>query len=89
MSTAQVQKWVVTVLVVAILGHLAEGLAIFALMAPESHPASRIGLLIIAGAVGLLAAGGVRAIHGRRLLSSWLLVGLLPAAIAAYLEYGA
>jgi len=89
MSTMQVQKWVVTVLVVVVVGHLAEALVIFALMASEDHPASRLGLLVIAGVVGLLAAGGVRAIHGRRLPSSWLLLGLLPAAVGAYLGYWA
>ena len=52
MSTVQVQKWVLTVLVVVVLGHLAEALVIFALMASEDHPASRIGLLVIAGLVG-------------------------------------
>jgi len=89
MSTEQVQKWVATALVVVVVGHFAEALVIFALMASEDHPASRIGLLIIAGVVGLLAAGGVRAIHGRRLLSSWLLLGLVPAATGAYLGYWA
>lgn len=89
MSTAQVQKWVATVLVVVVLGHLAEALVIFALMATKDHPASRIGLLVIAGLVGLLAAGGVRAIHERRLLSSWLLLGLSPTAVGAYLGYWA
>jgi hypothetical protein len=39
--------------------------------------------------VGLLAAGGVRAIHERRLLSSWLLLGLSPTAVGAYLGYWA
>lgn len=87
MSTVQVQKWVLTVLVVVVLGHLAEALVIFALMASEDHPASRIGLLVIAGLVGLLAAGGIRAIHQRRLLSSWLLLGLVPAAIGTYLGF--
>ena len=89
MSTVQVQKWVVTVLVVVILGHLTSALVIFALTASEDHPASRIGLLIIAGAVGLLAAGGVRAVHRRRLLSTWLLVGLVPAATGVFLGYWA
>jgi hypothetical protein len=88
MSTEQVQKWVITVLTVVILGHLAEALVIFALISPDDHPASRIGLLVIAGLVGLLAAGGVRATHRRRILSPWLLVGLLPAVIGVYLGYG-
>jgi len=87
MSTVQVQKWVTTVLTVVILGHLAEALVIFALLSPRDHPASRVGLLVIAGIVGLLAAGGVRAIHRRRLVSPWLLLGLIPAASGIYLGY--
>ena len=87
MSIAQVQKWVVTVLVVVIGSHLAEALVIFGLMAPKDHPASRIGLLIIAGVVGLLAAGGVKAVHGRRIPSLWLLLGLVPAGIGAHLAF--
>jgi hypothetical protein len=87
MSTAQVQKWVATVLTVAILGHLAEGLVLFALMVPRDRPTSSIGLLVIAGVVGLLAAGGVRAIHQRRILSLWPLIGLTPAAVGCYLTF--
>jgi hypothetical protein len=87
MSTAQVQKWVATVLAVAVLGHLAEGLVILALLAPKDEHPARIGLLVIAGVVGVLAAGGVRAIHQRRILSLWLLIGLTPAAIGCYLAY--
>ena len=87
MSTEQVQKWVATVLTVVVLGHLAEALVIFALISPRDRPASRIGLLVIAGLVGLIAAGGVRAIHRRRLLSLWLAPGLLPACIGVYLGY--
>ena len=87
MSITQVQRWVITVLVVVVVGHLAEALVIFALIAPADKPASRIGLHINAGIVGLLAAGGVRAIHRRRLLSPWLFLGLTPALIGAYLGY--
>jgi hypothetical protein len=87
MSTTQVQRWVITVLVVVVVGHLAEALVIFALIAPADRPASRIGLLVIAGVVGLLAAGGVRAIHRRRLPSLWLLIGLAPALVGVYLGY--
>lgn len=87
MSTEQVQKWVITVLTVVVLGHLAEALVIFALISPDDHPASRIGLLIIAGIVGLLAAVGVRAVHRRRILSPWLLLGLVPAGVGVYLGF--
>ena len=87
MSTAQVQRWVATVLTVVVLGHRAEALVIFALISPADHPASRVGLLIIAGLVGLIAAGGVRAIHRRRIPSFWLLLGLVPAGLGVYLAF--
>lgn len=89
MSTTQVQKWVSTTLAVVLGGHLAEAMVIFALMTSRDYPATRIGLLVIAGIVGLLTAGGVRAIHQRRLLSGWLLLGLLPAATGVYLGWWA
>ena len=87
MSTPQVQRWIYTVLTVALVGHLAEALVLFALAVPDGHRSSTIGLLVIAGVVGLLAAAGVRAIHHRRLMSSWLLVGWGPAAAGTLVAY--
>lgn len=86
MSTAQVQKWVLTVLDVTIIGHLSGGMVVAALVVPEDRPVPRIGLLVIAGLIGMIAAAVVRGIHQRRLLSFWLLLGLLPALVGAYLS---
>ena len=42
---------------------------------------ARPGLLIISGVVGLMAMAGVRAINLKRILTPWLLLGLLPAVV--------
>jgi hypothetical protein len=39
------------------------------------------GLLVISCVVGLMAMAGVRAINQRSIVTPWLLLGLLPAAI--------
>lgn len=50
-----------------------------------SAPASRIGLLVIAGVMGVLAAVAASAIHQRRPQVPWLLLGLAPAAVGVHL----
>jgi hypothetical protein len=87
MSTAQVQRWVTSVLIVAVVGHFAEALAVFALLVPEQPSSPRVGLLILAGITGVLTIGGVRIVHQRRMLSPWLILGLAPAAVSTYLAY--
>ena len=42
---------------------------------------ARPGLLIISGVVGLMAMAGMRAINLKRILTPWLLLGLLPAVV--------
>jgi hypothetical protein len=38
---------------------------------------------VMSGVWGVATMAGARVIHGRSVLSPWLLVGLLPAAVAA------
>ena len=42
---------------------------------------ARPGLLFISGVVGLMAMAGMRAINLKRILTPWLLLGLLPAVL--------
>jgi hypothetical protein len=42
---------------------------------------ARPGLLAISCVVGLMAMAGVRVINGRGVLTPWLVLGLLPAAL--------
>jgi hypothetical protein len=83
-----VQKWVLSSLAVITLGHLAAGLVVAALFAPQSRLDARIGLLVIAGAFGVIAVGAALAIHKQNPLSPWLLLGFLPTLIGSYFVFG-
>ena len=47
----------------------------------EENQVSAVGLCVIAGAFGVIAIGVGLAIHGRRPLSPWSVLGLLPTAV--------
>lgn len=84
-ALTNVQRWVLSVLTVFTIAHLAVGIVFAAVALPESSTVPRIGLCVIAGAFGV---GGVMAgfaIHRRSVLTPWLLVGLLPTAIGLWL----
>jgi len=80
-SLTNVQRWVASVLAVTTIFHLAMGLVVAAVFTDEGNQASRIGLCLIAGAFGVIAIGVGLAIHGRRPVSPWSLLGLLPTAV--------
>lgn len=84
-STRRVQRWVVSILLFSTVFHLAVGLVVAAVSIDPSVPTSRIGLLVIAGVMGLLAAVAACAIHQRRPQVPWLLLGLAPALVGVYL----
>ncbi len=84
MSMGSVQRWVMSALAVTTIGHFAAGLVIAAIFLGRSDQVARIGLVVIAGVVGI---GGVAAgflIHQKSALTPWLLLGLLPAAVGLY-----
>jgi len=82
-SLSRVQKWVLSSLAVTTILHLVAGLILAAVFMDAARQSSRIGLLVIAGAFGVIAIAAGLAIHQRRLLSPWLLLGTIPAAGAA------
>jgi hypothetical protein len=49
---------------------------------------SQIGLLVIAGAFGVIAIEAALLIHKHRPVSAWLLLGLTPALIGAWVIFG-
>lgn len=84
-SLTNVQRWVMSVLAVTTIGHLAGALVLAAVVIDDPRPGARVGLLVIAGAFGLIAVALARLIHGRSWLTPWLLVGLLPTAVGLWL----
>ena len=66
-------------LVLTVCAVFATGLAI--LSGTVDRAGARPGLLFISGIVGLMAMAGMRAINLKRILTPWLLLGLLPAVL--------
>lgn len=87
MSLNQVQRWVMSILAVTTIAHLAVGLVFAAANVEESRTDARIGLIVIAGAFGVLGIAAGLAIHQQRLVSPWLVLGLIPALVGAYLLF--
>ena len=84
LSLEQVQRWVVSFLILAVasfpLGALT---AVSRTIADEGRRGDAILLLVVMAALGTLALGAIRLVHRRPPLSAWLACGLLPAMAAA------
>ena len=65
--------------------HLSAGLVIAAMFIDDSHRDAQIGLIVLASAFGVLSIAAAFAIHKRPLLSPWLVLGLLPGVVGAFL----
>lgn len=85
---ARVQKWVMSVLAVTTIFHLTIGLVVAAVMLDDTPDSSKIGLNVIAGIFGAIAVATGLAIHGRKILSPWLLLGVVPTAVGLWLTFG-
>lgn len=87
MNLEPVQKWVLSVLAAATLGHLAAGLVIAAMYVDPDRAGARVGLNIVAAAFAVLGVLAFRAIHQKKLLSPWLLLGLVPLVVGLWLSF--
>ena len=85
---ARVQRWVMSTLAVTTILHLAVGLVVAAVMRDDAPDSSKLGLTVIAGIVGSMAVATGLAIHGKRIVSPWLLLGVVPTAVGLWLAFG-
>ena len=83
-SLTRVQRWVMSALAVTTILHLSAGLIVAAVFIDDNTTAE-IGLCLIAGAFAVIAMGVGLAIHQRNIVSPWLLLGTIPAAIGLLL----
>jgi len=88
MSITTVQGWVLPSLAFLTIEHLAAGIVIAAAFTPPAETGSRIGHLVVASGCGTLAVAAVLLIHQRSILAPWLLLGLLPDMVGAWLCFG-
>ena len=84
----RVRQWVLSVLVATTVLHLSAGLAIAGVFAGRSRPGAGVALNVIAAFCGVLAVVAARMIHGRRPVSPWLLLGLVPGIVGTWLVLG-
>jgi hypothetical protein len=75
----RVQRWVASALVLTVCTLFATGMAI--LSGTVDRSGARPGLLGISCVVGLMAMAGVRVINQKSVLTPWLLLAFLPAAV--------
>jgi hypothetical protein len=87
MSLDTVQKWVLSALAFVTIMHLAAGLVIAAMFIDDDRTSARVGLNILGAAFGIVAVSAARAIHGKTMVSAWLLVGLIPGAVGFWLTF--
>lgn len=87
MDIVRVQRWVMSALLLTTAALFAGGLALLSVTV-EDRGGSRIGLNVIAAFVGISAMVGVRLINEKSWKTLWLLLGLLPSAVALYLASG-
>ena len=79
-----VQRVVISVLIVVVLGTLAGALSAYLVF--RSDEFSRANLLLLwaqTGVIGIICAGIILVVNRRRPYSPWILLGLLPMAISA------
>ncbi len=82
MSVTHVQRWVMSILAVVTIGHFCAGLLVAAAVVNDDRPDAKAAFLVLGAVSGVLAVAAGRAIHQASILTPWLLVGLLPAAVA-------
>ncbi|MET1036833.1 MAG: hypothetical protein ABW075_01080 [Aeromicrobium sp.] len=84
LSIEQVQRWVVSFLVLAVaafpLGALT---AVIDTVVADGRRADGVLLLCVMAALGVLALGVLRVVHQRPPVSPWLLCGAVPALVVA------
>lgn len=84
MTTEQVQRWVVSLLVFAITSFPIGGLiAVSRVVLNQDRRGAAICLMIMAGVIGILAISVMRIIHKRSLATPLMFLGILPAALAS------
>lgn len=84
-SLSNVQRWVMSVLAVTTMLHMSGALVLAAVALDDPRPGARVGLCIIAGAFGILAVVLACLIHGKKWLTPWLALGLLPTVVGLWL----
>lgn len=83
-SLSNVQRWVMSVLAVVVTLLHSALILLAAVSLDNPRPGAEVGLSIIAGAFGVIGIAVFLAIHKKRILSPWLLLGTLPTFVGLW-----
>jgi uncharacterized membrane protein HdeD (DUF308 family) len=86
-SLKQVQHWVITLLIFMFAAFPIGGLIGASQAMLDQKRSSSIGLMIMAGVIGLAAVAIMRFVHQKSALTPLLLLGIVPALIASYFVF--
>lgn len=86
-SLKQVQHWVITLLIFMFAAFPIGGLIGASHAMLDDKKSSSIGLMVMAGVIGLAAVAIMRFVHQKTVATPLLLLGVVPAAIAAYFVF--
>lgn len=82
-----VQRLIASALVVIVVGAPTIALAGYAVLAENALTGTRIGLCVLSAVMGLVAGVVINLFNRRHWYLPTILIGLIPAAIAAYLIF--
>lgn len=81
MALGQVQRWVMSIVVLGVVGLHSAAMAAAPMAFDTSAPGATPGLLLISGFFGVMAIVAAHVIHKRSPLHWSLILGWIPAAI--------
>lgn len=85
LTTEQVQRWVVSFLILAVssfpLGAL---VAVIRSIVDDGRRGDGILLLVVMAVIGVVALGAIRLVHRRPAFAPWILLGAVPAVVAGF-----
>jgi hypothetical protein len=84
MGMGAVQRWVMSALAVTTIGHFAAGVVLAAIFMDDAEQVARVGLVVIAGVVGVMGVAAGFLIHQKSALTPWLALGLLPLVVGLW-----
>ena len=84
MKIETVQRWVASAVLFHVGSVPAITLAVYSIGVAADDFGKGVGLWLMSGVIGALTAAGILAIFQRRLISPWLLVGILPTAVTGF-----
>jgi hypothetical protein len=84
MSITRVQQWVASSVIFMVGMGIAGPMAAVSQFMEDGRgaPGAAVGLWIMSALWGVATAAAILIVHQHRLLSAWLLLGLVPAAVA-------